>query len=856
MSSCTLQKWSFKNANDSEWHESKSHDGTFDIIQDLLEAGTIEDPFVNDQEKNVQWVGENDWEYQCEFQYQVLAPEGIHSVLVFEGLDTYADVYLNEELVLSSSNQFHIHRLKVQDKLRTDNRLRIYFHSLFLRGKQLEKKHGQYVCSNGDYSRVHVRKAQYHYGWDWGPKLMTCGAYRPIRLVCYGAGYVDEVGVDVRLDEDLARCELEVWANLEGAIFQESEDDEFVTITKQTVKFSLFDYTGRLVDSVVKAAVAQGECTAKFVIRDPDLWFPRGYGDQRLYKMKVELFSDSCKLHQVYQTVGVRTALVVEEAIGDEPGKSFYFQVNGVSIFSGGSNWIPLDSLITRASKEKYTRYLNYVLESNQVMVRVWGGGYYETDHFYETCDRLGILVFQDLMFACGQYPCYSDFEASVKQELQCQLQRLSKYACIVCVAGNNEDYVLAAELGYDFKDKNDHNDYRNTSFPARTFYEGIFPKLVRQYLGSVHYQPSSPYGGDDANSVATGDIHQWNIWHGKQARYQDWQQFQGRFVSEFGMESLPSYDTLSQYVGSEELAPQSRLVEYHNKAAGASRRLASYCLENFSIGAGLKHWIYLTQLMQSECYSYAYKLLRREWKTTGRRVGGALVWQLNDCWPGASWSIIDYHERKKLGFYAIKRELSTVVVAMFRNEYLKDTRQVPSELIDTTHDFRLRDYVVDIWASNFSLSRILGIVKCLLFNVNTGSVITQVSQAAIVPANGSLSLLHLKLGNSPETVLQSILYGLDGKIISRSYDWPQPLKHVQFSKDIFLQYQVYNDCLLITTNRPVKGVQITTRDEVILEDNGFDLCPGDARLIGAKNITYKDKVYIRHYSETKYKPT
>ncbi|KRZ98589.1 uncharacterized protein AC631_05655, partial [Debaryomyces fabryi] len=296
-------------------------------------------------------------------------------------------------------------------------------------------------------------------------------------------------------------------------------------------------------------------------------------------------------------------------------------------------------------------------------MVRVWAGGIYESDFFYETCDRLGIMVWQDFMFACGQYPGYPEFIENIKFEAIDQIKRLRNHCSIALYAGNNEDYQVAEQFNLEW-DRNDvSGDYSKTNFPARTIYENVLPKLVGEYSVDVPYHPGSPWGGNGTADETTGDVHQWNVWHGNQEKYQDWYRLGGRFVSEFGMEALPNRKTYEACITDPtELYPQSETVDHHNKADGFERRLALYVIENIKVkGLDLDSWIYATQLMQLECLGYAYRCWRRQWKGDGQRyAGGAIVWQINDCWPVASWAICDFYKRPKLAYYSVKRESRT----------------------------------------------------------------------------------------------------------------------------------------------------------------------------------------------------
>lgn len=914
-----LSGWQFKRSDWNRWYQSKHGRPSTEIFLDLLENQLIPDPFKDKNELQVQWVAEADWEYKCEFETSrsahnnddgLGAESNILYELVFEGLDTYADVYLNDVKILTSKNQFTIHKVDITDQIARSkivakggkNVLKLNFSSALLKGRRLERKYGKLIASNGEYSRVHVRKAQYHYGWDWGPKLLSCGPYRPIKLVSYKTARVEDVSVRSVLSDDLQKCEVKITIDVKHPVSSTAskqtydgetregvelvdEFDDFVIVDKDHskdlyLKVTLFDPRGKQLKlQVVKVKKLQDLQTVQFLLNAPELWYPANYGSQPLYTTSVELSEDHVEILDKSSTkFGIRKVEAVQEphkysnnTKSSSSSTSFYFKINNIPIFAGGSNWIPADSLVTRVTKKDYSEWLQILLDANQIMVRVWGGGYYESDFFYEQCDKLGILVFQDLMFACAQYPCYKTFENLVRKELDSQLRRLSHFASIICIAGNNEDYVLAEEQGFLYHGIRDNKDYRDTTFPARTLYEKVFPEYVTKYFGSsIHYQPSSPNGPlANANSLTSGDVHQWNIWHGRQEKIQNWPLLAGKFVSEFGMESLPSLEISKEFItDSSELYPQSELVEFHNKAGGFERKLAFYVMENFRIRNmdDMAHWTYLTQLLQAECLSAAFKSFRRLWNKPDKRyVGGALVWQLNDCWPAASWAIADYKKRRKLGYYAIKRELQPITIAMQRNEYLQNTHQKPDSLIDETHDYRPRDYVLDIWAVNSTLRSKNVIFKYEVYEIRSGNLLHESRGAElIVEANQTtniatdLNLQKWLYSNGKSKKYNVVICGKlisksTKEIIARTYSWPEPLKHAKFGDSIFVQYKPYTDYIALSTNRPVKAININVKSStkgktIKLEDNGFDLCPFDLRNVRAEGLTIDDEIHISYY--------
>jgi beta-mannosidase len=625
LTTLTLAGWRWRQhdaADDDEWHVCAHSEPTTEIFTDLLDAKRIPDPFLDQNERRVQWVGETDWEYACDFVYE---PNESHSRqdLVFEGLDTFASVYINDEPepVLNSSNMFHRHRVEVTGKLQSGvNTLRIVFRSALAEGRAVESQHGRYRAFNGDSSRMHVRKAPYHYGWDWGPVLLTCGPYREIRLESY-ASMVDHVFANAMVADNLQQATLEVsW----DAIL---DRDGSLQVTVTSPSQLAFHASTALVSTDAHGRVSME-------IPQPELWYPVGYGPQVFYQVELAVRGkDGTPLQTTTKQVGIRRLRLVQQPLLDESGTSFFFEINNQPIYMSGSNWIPDHSFLTALTAQNYASAVESCLQSNQNMLRIWGGGIYEHDALYQECDRRGVLVWQDFMFACGQYPCYPEFAASVKREAADQVKRLRQYCSIVLYAGNNEDYMVAEMLKLDWNPDDHSGDWTGTNFPARTIYETHLPAIVAEYSPGVPYHPSSPWGGDKGTDDRTvGDIHQWNVWHGSQEKYQVWDKLVGRFVSEFGMLGFPSARSIRRYVTDPaQRYPQSAVLDLHNKADGAERRLALYVLENIRVDSmDLDSWIYATQLIQAECMAFAIRSCRRRWQGPGREYcGGQLVWQV-----------------------------------------------------------------------------------------------------------------------------------------------------------------------------------------------------------------------------------
>jgi len=424
-------------------------------------------------ELQAEWVADKAWTYKVLLPQTSAAKDGTCYVLAFDGLDTFATVKLNDKVILESDNMFIPHRLDVTNKLNADkeNLLEITFASARLEAIKIKDKHPEHkwLGFNGDMARLAVRKAQYHWGWDWGPILNTCGPWREVRLEVYEAR-IDDLRIDYELDESFKSVTGTLLAKIEGA-------------SAKSVSFAVHD--GEKLVFNESTDINDGIAKVEFHVKNPKLWFPHGYGEQPLYKISATVSADDMELDKVSRRSGFRRGELIQEA--DAIGKSFYFRVNGVDVFCGGSDWIPADSFTPRITEEKYRKWLDMMVDGYQIMIRVWGGGIWEEDVFYDLCDELGVLVWQDFMFGCGNYPTFPEILQSIKDECTANVSRLRHHPSIIIYAGNNEDYQIQEqfELTYDYEDKDPEN-WLKTDFPARYIYEKVSARRVLDRLGDA----------------------------------------------------------------------------------------------------------------------------------------------------------------------------------------------------------------------------------------------------------------------------------------------------------------------------------------------------------------------------------
>lgn len=773
------------------------------VHQALLAAGQIPDPFVALNEQAVQWVGESDWLYRHTFE---VSPDFLQAgeewTLCCDGLDTFVTVWLNGQQIVRSENMFLPTRTSLKALLREgSNELHCLFESALLRGKEREDHYGKRTVWNGDSSRAYVRKAQYHYGWDWGPTLLTSGPWQPVRLEAWSARLAD-LTCTPEIAPDLTVARLPVQVVLERS--------EQANLQGLHLHLALCAPSGHLLEQTM-LPVEGTEVTHAFTLANPELWWPHGYGQQPLYHLTAELRRDGEKLDQRTLRPGLRRLRLLQQALPDEEGRCFCFEINNTPLFCAGANWIPADSLLPRVTPEQYRSWLQLAAEAHMVMLRVWGGGIYEQDIFYQLCDEMGLLVWQDCLFACGIYPTENWFLENVALEIEAQVRRLRNYACIVLWCGNNEDQMVA-ESARSLQPEIVDREVAET-LPAYRIYEQMLPELFARLDPSRPYWPGSPYGGATCNSVECGDQHVWAVWH-QGVAYQDYSRLAGRFVSEFGMQAYPELPTIAAFAPPAEHYPQSRTLEHHNKAEGGAKRIAAYLAENVRLPAGLEEYVYATQFVQAEALTAAMRSWRRRWQGAGRAyVAGALVWQLNDCWPVTSWAIVDYYQRPKPAYYALKREMAPLVAGLAR----------------------LSSGGAEIWAVS-NLSAVLAVTLRLQSWTLDGRLLHEEQRQVVLAPNQATELGQIEVPGADQSIFSAQLVQ-DQHILARAALWPEPFKYLTIPDPAISLVKLGEDQLRVQAQRPAKGVWLSTTRPLRWSDNMLDLLPGQPQIVTASGL-------------------
>ncbi len=634
--------WQFREVNKDTWH-SATVPGV--VHTDLLNNKLIDDPFYRDNEAKLQWIGKTDWEYQTTFNVAPAILERSNIDIVFEGLDTYANVFLNDQPLLNADNMFRTWRTDSKRFLRPGpNNLRIRFRSPINEVLPvMAKLDYQLPAGNdqGEKTSPHTRKAPYQFGWDWGPRFVTSGIWRPVFLEAWDKARVSDLQIlPTKINKDAASltANVEVQSSVTGnaTIVLDSLTDKTVAV-KQDVK---------LEKGLNRVAV-------NFAIARPALWWPNGLGGQPLYTFKVRLLIDGKPIDTTTTRTGLRSLELRQER--DASGKSFTFVINGVPVFAKGANWIPADSFPSRVSKAKYRHMLESARDTNMNMVRVWGGGIYERDDFYELADEMGILIWQDFMFGCSLYPGDDAFLDNVRQEAIDNVKRLRNHPSIVAWVGNNE--IESGWFHWGWKDQLPAklwDDY------LKLFY-GVLPEVCASLDPSRPYWPSSPSSNleEDNQSQKMGDFHYWEVWHAS-LPFSEYEKQSPRFMSEYGFQSFPQVETVNTYTVPSDHDIESTVMMAHQRHPRGNPLIREYMLREYPAPKDFESFLYVSQVLQAE----GIKLGAEHFRRIMPHNMGSLFWQLNDCWPAASWSSIDYTGRWKALQYYARRFYSEILVS------------------------------------------------------------------------------------------------------------------------------------------------------------------------------------------------
>lgn len=675
--------WRFRQERKVAWHPA-TVPGT--VHTDLMANGMIPDPFVGENERQVQWVDKEDWIYETTFNLDSLSAASEHIELVFEGLDTYADVRLNDSLLLRADNMFRTWQIPVEGIVKPEgNVLSIYFHSpIKVDMPKFDALSFQYDAGNDQAQNgglidkrvsVFARKAGYHYGWDWGPRLVTSGIWRPAYLRAWSDARINNVHLRT-LSASPKRAELQAVVEVQSAMPGAKAE---LTVSDAA--------TGRRL-AAQKFTMGQGVDTLHLPlsIRNPRLWWPNGMGEPNLYDFKVDLTVNGSAVDSQTERTGIRTVQVVREE--DADGRSFYFRINGRPVFAKGANYIPCDNFLPRVTSEIYRRTVQDAADANMNMLRIWGGGTYENDYFYDLCDSLGIMVWQDFMFACSLYPSEGELMDNIRAEAVDNVRRLRNHPGIVIWCGNNE--CLEAWYNWGLKRRYERQGVADTIWRQfEDLYFDVLPDVVAKNDPDRYYHPSSPFSRKEGSPEPDrGDYHLWLVWGGGEP-IDTYNHFRSRFFSEYGFQSFPEIETVLKYAPdpAEHYIDSDVMLAHQRAGAGANRKIERYLLESYPQPKDFESMLYMTQVLQGDAIRTAIEAHRRD----RPYCMGSLFWQHNDCWPVASWSSRDYYGRWKAQHYYAKKAFRDVLVSVMPKGDSLEISVVNDHLSPVSGTLRLR---------------------------------------------------------------------------------------------------------------------------------------------------------------------
>lgn len=791
------------------------------IHVDLINNSKIKDPHFGLNEFDLQWIGEKDWEYTTTFNVSESTFEKRNLEMLFEGLDTYADVYLNGEALLHSNNMFRTWQRDVKNLIKVgDNKLKVVFRNVFdeNRPKYDAAPFRLIAFRNNDQADIKLnmysRKAGYHYGWDWGPRFVTCGIWRPIKLLAWNELKIE----DIHIKQDAVTEEN---AKLTAAFNLNSDK-------AQSVQFSVSDET--TVYGTVTKEIKEGQqlVDLDFNIKNPKLWWTNGLGEAHLYKLKFIAKTDNQILAHKEIEYGVRTLEIVRTP--DADGTPLSVKLNGVDIFMKGANYIPQDNFQNRVTEDNYKFIIGSAVEANMNMLRVWGGGIYENDIFYDLCDQNGILVWQDIMFACAMYPGDQEFLDNVAAEVEDNVKRLRNHPSLAMWCGNNENEAGWNSWGWKEQltpeaQKQHEIDFKNL------FYKAI-PEAISAN-DDRYYHFTSPNTGFSGIGYNQGDVHYWDVWHGKRP-FKEFNDNIGRFMSEYGFQSYPAWNSVVKFTKEEDRELNSEVMLSHQRCRQdegkdityGNRLIQDYINRNYNQPKDFKSYLYVVQAMQAEGIKTAIEAHRRNMPF----CMGTLYWQINDCWPVASWSSIDSYGNWKALHYYVKRAYAPIVPMFIENGDRSE-----------------------FWIVSDKLESVKGKLAINITDFNGRSVFEKSVDVDVEP---NVSKIYLdqstsNLVKNREDVVITMALSVDGnEIASNSYHY-LPVKDLDLpTPSIKSSVEKDGDSFKITlsSDKFAKHIYIWIEGiDLTLSDNYFDLMAGETVIV---RCTPKEKISLEDFKD------
>ncbi len=783
------------------------------VYNDLLENKKMEDPYWRDNELKALKIMDNDFIYKTKFVVDEDIKSSEKIILKFNGLDTICDIFLNQEKLGYTNNQHRVWEFDVTNILKSgDNELQV---TIYSPTKYIKEKQKEVIVDGTSDAMVgfpHIRKAHCMFGWDWGPRLPDAGIWRDVELLGVNTSRIDSVYITQNHKENIVDLNIDV---KEQKIIRDKETEYEVVVVKPDGQEEIYKNSPKCI-----------------TIENPKLWWPNGYGEHPLYTVKVTLKSDGKDIDVWEKRIGLRTMIMHIEK--DEYGESFAHEVNGVQIFAMGADYIPEDNIFPRINKERTRKLLEQCVNANFNSVRVWGGGYYPDDYFFDICDELGLIVWQDMMYACAVYELTDEFEENIKQELIDNIKRIRHHACLGLWCGNNEmeTFVDRGTWVTTLKQKADYIK----------MYEYIFPKILKEYDPNTFYWPASPSSGgsfDNPDDENRGDAHYWGVWHCDKP-FSEYRKFYFRYASEFGFQSFPCEKTVESFTLPEDRNIFSYVMEKHQRNGTANGKMMTYMNQTFKYPTEFGTLLYATQMLQAEAIKYGVE----HWRRNRGRCMGAIYWQLNDCWPVASWSSMDYYGRWKALHYYAKRFFAPLMISCHEEGTTTQEPNINAEFVnDIEKSIRLN-------VANETMEDKQVAVKWQLRR-NDASIVEEHCESVNVAKLSSI-WLDKRVFEDIDIRKEYVSYQLEenGKVVSSGTVLFCAPKHFEFI-DPQIKVEVDGEYIVVSTNGYAKGVEILNENEdMLLEDNYFDLNNETRRIkVISGNI---DKLKVRSIFDIK----
>ncbi|WP_333694710.1 beta-mannosidase [Flavobacterium sp.] len=781
----STENWTFNKQNETKKHKA-TIPGT--IHTDLFQNQLIPDPFFGANEKQLQWIENENWEYETHFSLTKSELKNENIEMEFEGLDTYATVFLNGNVVLEADNMFRKWIISAKSHLKMGtNHLKVVFHSAVKKGNE-EAKKLSYTLPEKE--RVFVRKAQYQFGWDWGPRFVTAGIWKPVQLKFWNSAKIENIKYSQdELNESLAELEFIIDVNVE-------KNGKYVLLIYN-------DITGKIDELFVNLKKGITSIKNPYKIESPKFWWCNGLGKPNLYNFSIELYQKGKSLDKKKLNIGLRTIELIQEK--DQIGSSFYFKLNGKSVFMKGANFVPPDSFLPRVSDSIYYSLVANAKKANMNMLRVWGGGVYFDDAFYEACDANGILVWQDFMFACSMYPGDKKFVENVKQEVIDNVNRLQNHPSIAIWCGNNENDEGWNNWGW----QKQFNYSKADSTQIWNDYKKVFHEMIPQTLDSllskeknIYWSSSPSKGWGRKESLTQGDVHYWGVWWGKEP-FEIYEKKVGRFVSEYGFQGMPNMETLQKVMTQEDLNFTSEAFKNHQKHPTGYETINEYMERDYVVPKDFEDYLYVSQLLQARGMKTAIEAHRR----AKPYCMGTLYWQLNDCWPVTSWSSLDYFGNWKAFQYQAKRSFENLLLSV-ANENDKYKVYLVND------DFENYSGKLELELLSFDGKLLWKTFKEIAIEENSSTVVYEIPKTEFEKFDLRNSVLHIRFNQ-----------------VESNYFFVKP-KDMKLSKPNIQIQNIDEFTIEISSDVLTKDVFIYSETEVFFEDNYFDLLPKEKRFI------------------------